>query len=271
MDVSIFPAWVDYYVQLDSGAKSYFGLILMFHLHNNPVMRVSCWILEDDARERKALLLKYLPSEFNGVPPAAQKDEQPTAKQLSLMDRHVYRTMLDTWRTDYNDGKVALCSPAYRKASNMWNKVWMMHKNVTLVQYSASGDMTASAAVVAKVRLVHVPCTHPAHAYMPCPPRHDLLVTRLTHPPTHSLTHPPTHSPCEVPLLGFAGALLAWRVLALCWALHRRGRAAARTRVHARDPLAAPTQLTQLLAEEPAEGEAEGARAHPLARGSRIG
>ena len=193
MDVSIFPAWVDYYVQLDSGAKSYFGLILMFHLHNNPVMRVSCWILEDDARERKALLLKYLPSEFNGAPPAAQKDEQQTAKQLSLMDRHVYRTMLDTWRTDYNDGKVALCSPAYRKASNMWNKVWMMHKNVTLVQYSASGDMTASAAVVAKVRLVHVPCTHPAHAYMPCPPRHDLLVTRLTHPPTHPLPHPLTH------------------------------------------------------------------------------
>ena len=33
---------------------------------------------------------------------------------------------------------------------------------------------------------------------------------------------------------------------------------------------AAATQLTQLLAEEPAEGEAESARAHPPARGSRI-
>lgn len=73
----------------------------------------------------------------------------------------------------------------------------------------------------------------------------------------------------EVPLLGFVGALLAWRVLALCWAVHRRGRAAARTLVHARDPLAAPTQLTQLLAEEPTEGDGEGACAHPLARGSR--
>jgi hypothetical protein len=77
--------------------------------------------------------------------------------------------------------------------------------------------------------------------------------THLTH--THPPTHPLTRSPCEVPLLGFVGALLAWRVLALCWAVHRRGRAAARTLVHARDPLAAPTQLTQLLAEEPTEGD----------------
>ena len=91
--------------------------------------------------------------------------------------------------------------------------------------------------------------------------------THLTH--THPPTHPLTRSPCEVPLLGFVGALLAWRVLALCWAVHRRGRAAARTLVHARDPLAAPTQLTQLLAEEPTEGDGEGACAHPLARGSR--
>ena len=144
MDISIFPAWVDYYIQIDSGAKSYFGLILMYHLHNNPVMRVSCWILEDDARERKALLRKYLPSEFNGMTPAAQEDALQTAK--------------DTWRTDYNEGNVALCSPAYRKASNMWNKVWMMHKNVTLVQYSASGDVMVSEAVIKKVyNLLHVP------------------------------------------------------------------------------------------------------------------
>ena len=73
-----------------------------------------------------------------------------------------------------------------------------------------------------------------------------------------------------MPLLGFAGALLAWRVLTLCWAVHRRSRAAARTRAHARDPLTAPTQLTQLLAEEPAEGEREGARADPRDRGSRV-
>jgi len=138
MDVSIFPAWVDYYVQIDSGAKSYFGMILMYHQHNNPLMRVSCWLLEDDARARRKLLRSYLPKGFDKLPP----DEQEEAT----------RTAQATWHTEYNEGKAALCSPSYRTASNMWNKLWMMHKNRAhqLSQYSADGGVMVSASIISK-------------------------------------------------------------------------------------------------------------------------
>ena len=55
------------------------------------------------------------------------------------------------WRAEYNDGKVPMCSYSYRKASNMWNKLWMMHKNRAhnLSQYSA--DMVSSS-IISKAR-----------------------------------------------------------------------------------------------------------------------
>ena len=52
-DVSIFPAWVEVYLQLDSGAKSYRGLVLLYHHHNNPVMRVAAWLLQESAKARR--------------------------------------------------------------------------------------------------------------------------------------------------------------------------------------------------------------------------
>lgn len=53
LDRSPFPAWVEYYLLLDAGSKSYQGVILTYHLHNNPIMRVACWILQEDARDRR--------------------------------------------------------------------------------------------------------------------------------------------------------------------------------------------------------------------------
>jgi len=54
MDVSIFPAWLDYYVALDTGARSYHALILSYHMHNNPLLRCVCWMLQEDAAKRRA-------------------------------------------------------------------------------------------------------------------------------------------------------------------------------------------------------------------------
>lgn len=53
LDRSPFPAWFEYYLLLDTGSKSYQGVILTYHLHNNPVMRVACWILQEDSRDRR--------------------------------------------------------------------------------------------------------------------------------------------------------------------------------------------------------------------------
>lgn len=53
IDRSPFPAWVEYYLLLDTGSKSYQGVIVLYHIHNNPVMRVAAWILAEDARDRK--------------------------------------------------------------------------------------------------------------------------------------------------------------------------------------------------------------------------
>ena len=53
LDRSPFPAWVEYYLLLDVGSKSYQGVIITYHLHNNPVMRVACWVLQEDSRDRR--------------------------------------------------------------------------------------------------------------------------------------------------------------------------------------------------------------------------
>ena len=52
IDRSPFPAWVEYYLLLDTGSKSYQGVIVLYHISNNPVMRVAAWILAEDARDR---------------------------------------------------------------------------------------------------------------------------------------------------------------------------------------------------------------------------
>ena len=53
IDRSPFPAWIEYYLLLDSGSKSYQGVIVLYHVHNNPVMRVACWVLQEDSRDRR--------------------------------------------------------------------------------------------------------------------------------------------------------------------------------------------------------------------------
>ena len=53
LDRSPFPAWVEMYLLLDSGSKSYQGVILLYHTMNNPVMRVAAWMIQEDAAARK--------------------------------------------------------------------------------------------------------------------------------------------------------------------------------------------------------------------------
>merc|ERR1712087_605808 len=53
MDRSPFPAWMEVYLLLDSGSRSYQGLILLSHQHNNPILRVFCWRLQENAEARR--------------------------------------------------------------------------------------------------------------------------------------------------------------------------------------------------------------------------
>ena len=124
MDVSIFPAWLDYYIALDSGARAYRtphspttapdafepaftapvrraadSLIVSYHQHNNPLLRVFVWTIQEDAARRR-------------------NEEE------------------------------CMCSPEYRRAGNLFNKLWMMHKNRMLSAYTASGSMVPLEAVV---------------------------------------------------------------------------------------------------------------------------
>jgi len=52
IDRSPFPAWLEMYLLLDTGSKSYQGVILLYHSYNNPVFRVACWLLQEDAANR---------------------------------------------------------------------------------------------------------------------------------------------------------------------------------------------------------------------------
>jgi hypothetical protein len=53
LDRSPFPAWMEAYLLLDSGSRSYQGLILLHSAHNNPVMRVAAWMISEDAKARR--------------------------------------------------------------------------------------------------------------------------------------------------------------------------------------------------------------------------
>ena len=58
IDRSPFPDWLEYYFLLDSGSKSFHGMIKLYHWHNHPVMRVAAWIMQEDADERRKSELK---------------------------------------------------------------------------------------------------------------------------------------------------------------------------------------------------------------------
>lgn len=47
IDRSPFPAWLETYFLLDTGSKSYQAVIVMYHHHNNPVMRVFVWLVSE--------------------------------------------------------------------------------------------------------------------------------------------------------------------------------------------------------------------------------
>jgi hypothetical protein len=53
IDRSPFPSWLEYYFLLDTGSKSFQGMIKLYHWHNHPVMRVTAWILTEDAEKRR--------------------------------------------------------------------------------------------------------------------------------------------------------------------------------------------------------------------------
>lgn len=52
IDRSPFPAWLETYFLLDTGSKSYQALIVLYHHHNHPVMRVFVWLLSETAATR---------------------------------------------------------------------------------------------------------------------------------------------------------------------------------------------------------------------------
>jgi len=53
IDRSPFPPWVELYLQLDTGSKSYQGVIMLTHVTSNPVMNVAIWLMIADASRRR--------------------------------------------------------------------------------------------------------------------------------------------------------------------------------------------------------------------------
>ena len=60
MDSSLCPAWVNQIYPLDSLAKSYHAVLLMYHQENNPVAYVACQLLMEAAKKRAASQVTYL-------------------------------------------------------------------------------------------------------------------------------------------------------------------------------------------------------------------
>ena len=52
-DVSPLPAWIERYLLLDTGSKSFQSLVKVYHHFNNPIFRVACWILTEDSKLRR--------------------------------------------------------------------------------------------------------------------------------------------------------------------------------------------------------------------------
>jgi len=57
-DVSPLPAWIERYLLLDSGSRSFQAAVKAYHHFNNPIFRVACWILTEDSKRRKELAAK---------------------------------------------------------------------------------------------------------------------------------------------------------------------------------------------------------------------
>ena len=57
VDHSPFPAWVEAYLLLDSGSKSYQGVVLLYHIHNNPCVHVFIWLLQEGGEARQKGIL----------------------------------------------------------------------------------------------------------------------------------------------------------------------------------------------------------------------
>ena len=57
-DVSPLPAWIERYLLLDTGSKSFQAALKAYHHFNNPIFRVACWMLTEDSKRRKELFGK---------------------------------------------------------------------------------------------------------------------------------------------------------------------------------------------------------------------
>jgi hypothetical protein len=90
------PAWLEEYLLLDTGSKSFQGLILLTHCNNHPVMRTAVWMMEEDAVRRR---------------------EYVTVEQGVSKETHGY------------------VSPRKRIISNRFNLWWLLHKNPKLRTY----------------------------------------------------------------------------------------------------------------------------------------
>jgi Ca2+-binding EF-hand superfamily protein len=78
MDRSPIPAWVERYLLLDTGSKSYHSMILLYHTFNHPLHISACWMILEDSRRRKALSLQEVSKkdEVEGIPrPPVSKPE----------------------------------------------------------------------------------------------------------------------------------------------------------------------------------------------------
>ena len=67
-DVSPLPAWIERYLLLDSGSRSFQAAVKAYHHFNNPIFRVACWILTEDSKRRRKAALGF----GNGMATVAQ-------------------------------------------------------------------------------------------------------------------------------------------------------------------------------------------------------
>jgi len=100
MDVSLFPAWVEYYLLLDTGAKSYQSVVVVHHHHNHPVLRVFCWLVEDLAAARARGDPGYLPGYASDGETSNPKLKLRIKLRKLLLMHH--NPKVATYRADFN-------------------------------------------------------------------------------------------------------------------------------------------------------------------------
>ena len=67
-DVSPLPAWIERYLLLDTGSRSFQGAVKAYHHFNNPIFRVACWMLTEDSKRRRKAAFGF----GNGMATVAQ-------------------------------------------------------------------------------------------------------------------------------------------------------------------------------------------------------